>query len=108
MHPVIMRQLSADHISETHTRAEDERRAREARRPRCRAPALRLSGVLASVLGVVHPFGDLRPAPKRRGDGLHENGSALDDVRAGLGEEAQELADDQGKGEDLLLSSFNI
>ena len=32
MHPVIMRQLAADHISETHARAEDERRAREARR----------------------------------------------------------------------------
>ena len=74
MHPVIMRQLAADHISETHTRAEDERRAREA----------------------------------RRGGGLYENGSALDDVRAGLGEKDEELADDQGKGEDPLLSSFNI
>jgi len=74
MHPVIMRQLAADHISETHPRAEDERRAREA----------------------------------RRGGGLHENGSAPDDMRAGLGEEAEEPADDQGKGEDPLLSSFNI
>jgi hypothetical protein len=108
MHPVITRQLAAHQISETLARAEDERRAREARRPRCRAPAIRLSGVVTGVLGVVHAFGDLRPEPKRRGDGLHENGSALDDVRAGLGEEAEELADDQGKGEDPLLSSFNI
>jgi hypothetical protein len=43
----------------------------------------RLSGVVAGVLGVVHAFGELGPALVRRGGGLHENGGALDDVRAG-------------------------
>ena len=57
MHPVIMRQLAADHISETHARAREQRT-------------------------------DARPGRL-----------------AGPG---QELADDQGKGEDSLLSSFNI
>ncbi len=32
MHPVIMRQLAADHIREIHAKAEDERLARQARR----------------------------------------------------------------------------
>ena len=39
MHPVIMRQLAADHIREIHAKAEDERRARQARRARRRAPS---------------------------------------------------------------------
>jgi len=78
MHPVIMRQLAADHISETHARAEDERRARPARRARRRTPVIRLSGVVAGVLSVVHAFGDLRPPPVRHGDGLHDNGGALE------------------------------
>ena len=103
-----MRQLAADHISEIHARAEDERRTRDARRPRCRAPAIRLSGVSVGLPGVVHAFGVLRSAPARCGDGLHENGSTPVDVRAGLGEKGEELADDQGKGEDSLLSTFNI
>jgi hypothetical protein len=58
MHPVIMRQRAADHISEKHARAEDERQARQARRPRCRTPAIRLGGTVAGVPGVVHAFGD--------------------------------------------------
>ena len=33
MHPVIMRQLAADHIREIHAKADDERLARQARRP---------------------------------------------------------------------------
>ena len=33
MHPAIMRQLAADHITEIHAKAEDERRGRQARRP---------------------------------------------------------------------------
>jgi hypothetical protein len=49
------------------------------------------SGVVAGVLGVVHAFGELRPALVQRGDELHENGGALDDVRAGLSEEGEEL-----------------
>ncbi len=43
-----------------------------------------LSGVVAGALGVMHAFGELRPALVPRGDELHENGGALDDVRAGL------------------------
>jgi transposase len=50
-----------------------------------------LSGVVASVLGVEHAFGELRRALVRRCDELHENGGALDDVRAGLAEEGEEL-----------------
>ena len=42
MHPVIMRQLAADHIREMHAKAEDECLAREARRARRRAPSVRL------------------------------------------------------------------
>jgi SnoaL-like domain len=79
----LLRQLSTDHIREIHARAEDERRARQARRPRRRAPSIRLSGAVAGVLGVAHAFGELRPALVRRGDALHENGGALGDVRAG-------------------------
>ena len=33
MHPVIMRQLAADHIKGMHAKAEDERLARQAARP---------------------------------------------------------------------------
>ncbi len=51
MHPVIMRQLAADHIKEMHVRAEEERVARRARRARRRAPStrpgLRASGTLS-------------------------------------------------------------
>ena len=45
MHPVIMRQLAADHIAELHAKAEDERLTRQARRARRagrRAPSMRL------------------------------------------------------------------
>ncbi len=41
MHPVIMRQLAADHIGEIHAKAEDERRARQARWARRRAASTR-------------------------------------------------------------------
>jgi hypothetical protein len=50
-----------------------------------------LSGIVASVLGVQHVFGELRPALVRRCDELDENGGALDAVRAGLAEEGEEL-----------------
>jgi hypothetical protein len=50
-----------------------------------------LSGVVASVLGVEHAFGELGPALVRRCDELHENGGDLDDVRASLAEEDEEL-----------------
>jgi len=51
-----------------------------------------LGGVVASVLGVVHAFGELRPALVRRGDELHENGGALGDVRAGLAERVKNFS----------------
>ena len=41
MHPVIMRQLAADHIREIHAKTENERLARQARRARRRAPSTR-------------------------------------------------------------------
>ena len=41
MHPTIMRQLAAEHIREMHARADDERRAHQARRTRRRAPSAR-------------------------------------------------------------------
>jgi hypothetical protein len=41
MHPVIMRQLAADHIREIHAKAEDERLGRHARRARRRSPPVR-------------------------------------------------------------------
>jgi hypothetical protein len=45
VHPVIMRQLAADHIAELRAKAEDERltrEARQARQARRRAPSMRL------------------------------------------------------------------
>ena len=51
MHPVIMRQLAAEHIREIHAKAEDERLVRVARRARRRArstrPRLSASGTLS-------------------------------------------------------------
>ena len=91
MHPVITQQLAADHIREIHVRAEAERRARQAYRPRRRTPSIRLGGVIAAALGVVRTSGEQRPALVRRGDGLHQNGGALEDVRIGLAEEGDEL-----------------
>jgi hypothetical protein len=91
MHPVITQQLAADHIREIHARAEAEHRTRPARRPRRRAPSIRPSGVVAGVLGVMPTSGELRSALGRRGDGLHKNGGALEDVRTGLAEEGEEL-----------------
>ena len=91
MHPVITQQLVSARIREIHAKAETERRARQARRPRRRSPSIRLSGVVAGVLGVVHTFGEQRSALVRRDDGLYKNGGALEDVRVGLAEEGEEL-----------------
>lgn len=49
-HPVIMRQLAADHIREMHAKAEHERLAHQARRARRRAPSTRRR---QSVIGQV-------------------------------------------------------
>jgi hypothetical protein len=48
-----------------------------------------VSGVVAGVLGVVHAFGEFGPALVRHGGEPHENGGALDDVRAGFAEEGE-------------------
>ena len=45
-----------------------------------------LGDVVAGALGVVQAFGELRPALVRRGGERHEDGDALDDVRAGFAE----------------------
>ena len=45
MHPVILRQLAADHIKQMHAQADDQRQARRARR---RAPSLTRNAVSAS------------------------------------------------------------
>jgi len=41
MHPAVIRQLAADHIREMHLEAENERRARQARRARPHTPSTR-------------------------------------------------------------------
>jgi hypothetical protein len=91
MHPVITQQLVSAHIREIHAKADTERLARQARRPRRRAPSIRLSGVVAGMLGVVHTFGEQRSALMRRGNRLYKNGGALQDVRVGPAEEGEEL-----------------
>ena len=91
MHPVITQQLVAGRIREIHARAEGKRRVRQAGRPRRRAPSIRLSGAGTAVLGVVHASGEQRRALMRRGDGLHENGGAVEDVRVGHAEKGEEL-----------------
>jgi len=45
MHPVILRQLAADHIKAMHARADDQRQVRRARR---RAPSATRNAVSAS------------------------------------------------------------
>ena len=105
MHPVITQQLVADHIREIHARAEAERRARQARRPRRRAPSIRLSGLVAGVLGVVHTSGEQRSALVRGGDGLNKNGGALEDVRVGLAETGEELLVPRPRPHERLTSA---
>ena len=55
MHPVIMRQLAADRIREMHAKAEDERRARQARRARRHAPSTRLGLPASGTLSYDDP-----------------------------------------------------
>ena len=71
MHPVIMRQLAADHIREIHAKAEDERRARQARRARRRAPSARLRPPASGTLSYDDPRLDAGQGPAR-----HEQPSA--------------------------------
>jgi hypothetical protein len=55
VHPVIMRQLAADHIAELHAKAENERLTRTARRAGRRAPSLRLRLSLRGTLSYDDP-----------------------------------------------------
>jgi hypothetical protein len=63
MHPVIMRQLAADHITEIHAKAEDERRARQARRARRRAPSTRPRPPASGTLSYDDPRRDAGQRP---------------------------------------------
>ena len=71
MHPVIMRQLAADHIREMHTKAEDERLARQARRARRRAPSTRTGLPASGTLSYDDPRLDAGQRPA-----MHEQPSA--------------------------------
>jgi hypothetical protein len=68
MHPVIMRQLAADHIREMHAKAEDERQARRARR---RAPSARPGLRASGTFSYDHPRLDAGQRPA-----VHEQPSA--------------------------------
>ena len=71
MHPVIMRQVAADHIRETYAKAEDERLARQAYRARRRAPSRRLRLAASGTLSYDDPRLDVGQRPA-----LHEQPSA--------------------------------
>jgi hypothetical protein len=71
MHPVIMRQVAADHISEMHAKAQDERLARQAYRARRRAPSARLRLPATGTLSYDDPRLDPGQHPA-----LHEQPSA--------------------------------
>jgi hypothetical protein len=60
MHPVILRQLAADHIKEMHAKADDQRRARRARR---RAPSMRLELPASGTLSYDDPRLDAGQRP---------------------------------------------
>ena len=87
MHPVIMRQLAADHIAELHAKAENERLtrparparpARRARRAGRRAPSLRLRPSLRGTLSYDDPRldADQRPATHEQPTAPHEQPTA--------------------------------
>ena len=63
MHPIITRQLAADHIRELHAKAEDERLARQARRARRRAPSTRPGLPASGTLSYDDPRLDAGPRP---------------------------------------------
>ena len=66
MHPVIMRQLTADHIRELHAKAENERLARQARRARRRAPSTRPGLPAGGTLSYDDPRLDAGQRPAMR------------------------------------------
>jgi hypothetical protein len=63
VHPVIMRQLAADHIAELHAKADDERLTRPARRAGRRAPSMRLRLSLRGTLSYDDPRLDAGQRP---------------------------------------------
>ena len=71
MHPVIMRQLAADHIKGMHAKAEDERLACRARRARRRAPSARARLPASGTPGYDDPRLDAGQRPA-----MHEQPSA--------------------------------
>jgi hypothetical protein len=76
MHPVIMRQLAADHIRARYAKAENERLNRQARRARRRAPSTRPRPPVSGTLSYDDPRLDAgqRPAiheqPSRSSAGI--------------------------------------
>ena len=72
MHPVIMRQLAADHIREVHAKTENERLARQARRARRRTPSTRPGLPASGTLSYDDPRLDAGRRPV-----MHEQPSAL-------------------------------
>ena len=72
MHPVIMRQLAADHIREIHAKTENERLARQARRARRRAPSTRPRLPASGTLSYADPRLDAGRRPV-----MHAQPSAL-------------------------------
>jgi hypothetical protein len=66
MRPVLMRQVAADHISEMHAKAQDERLARQAHRARRRAPSARLRLPASGTLSYDDPRLDPGQHPARR------------------------------------------
>jgi hypothetical protein len=71
MHPAVIRQLAADHIREMHLDAENERRARQARRARLHAPSTRPKPPACGTLSYDDPRLDAGQRPT-----MHEQPSA--------------------------------
>jgi hypothetical protein len=80
MHPVIMRQLAADRIREMHTKAEDERLARQARRAWRRSPSTRPRLPASGTLSYDDPRLDAGQRPA-----MHEQPSARGGRLGGFG-----------------------
>lgn len=97
MHPLIMRQLATEHIKEIHAKAEGERRARQARRARRRAPSARPGPAVSGTLSYDDPRLDTGPRPA-----MHEQPSAPLPVMAGAppatGSRADATKDCAGSG----------
>jgi len=75
MHPTLIRQLAADHIREMHAKAQDERRAGQARLARRHAPSTPPGLPASATLSYDDPRLDagrrppMHEQPARAGDG---------------------------------------